>query len=212
LLQPDDINDFQNKTYTFSFNIYLRQWYDPCDGTTEPKEVALPEGVINCKSWFTNYPDDLYSWVTKLWNLPAGGPYNVEEDGVYVTWCFEEGTDITIGTNEGNAPPYNAILYSSYDPFLPTKFQDPDWDLVNWIINHKGDYPGHTNQDIQEAIWYFIDGGATPSTAIGQQIVADALAYGEGFIPGSGQWFAVIVDIIDPAGEDIQDLFIEVDP
>ncbi len=194
--------------YTFTVTLFGYQYNEQCGQTTGPKPLSLPEGTINFKAWFTGYPADLYSCVARLFNLPAGS-YNVVNNGVYTLWCFEEGPIIYVGTYEGNAPTYSAVLYSSYDPMLPAEFQDPDWDMVNWILNHKGDYAGATGQDIQEAIWYFKDGGATPTNPIGQQIVADALIYGEGFIPGSGQWCAVIIDVIDPA---VQDVFIEVDP
>ena len=76
------------------------------------------------------------------------------------------------------------------------------------IINNKDSYPSATKDDFQEAIWFFVNGGNTPSTAIGQQIVADALSNGEGFVPSAGQWIAVVCYI----DEEVQKIFIEVDP
>ena len=101
---------------------------------------------------------------------------------------------------------YTARLYLSYGPANP--LPDYDWDLINWIINHKDDYPTATGNDFQEAIWYFVNGGIMPSTAIGIQIVNDAIMYGEDFFPSVGQMMAVICYI----NEDVQIIFIEVDP
>lgn len=203
------LQEYQGVSGSGTATLEILQWNDECEEQAEPKVVVLPEGVINFKAWLTNYyGGDLYSCIARLYNLPPG-EYNVVNMGLYTMWCFEEGPIIYVGTSEGNAPQYSAVLYSSYDPMLPAEFQDPDWDLVNWIINHKGDYSTATSQDIQEAIWFYIDGGNTPSTSIGQQIVNDAALYGEGFIPEAGQFCAVVVDVTDPV---VQDVFIEVDP
>lgn len=204
----DNDDGFAEDTdYTFTVTLFGYQYNEQCGATTSPKPLVLPTTSINFRAWFTNYPADQYSCVARLFNLPAG-TYNVVNNGVYNMWCFEQGPIIYVGTYEGNAPTYSATLWSSYDPELPAEFQDPDWDKINWIINHKANYPGALGQDIQEAIWYFKDGGATPTNPIGQQIVADANAHGEGFIVGPGQWCAVILDV---AGS-YQDVFIEVDP
>lgn len=85
---------------------------------------------------------------------------------------------------------------------MPNYLKDDDWDMVNYILNHK---QGSVT-DVQEAIWYFIDGGGMPSTSEGQAMVNEALMYGEGFVPGPGQVIAVICD----AGEEEQITFIEV--
>jgi hypothetical protein len=197
----------QDTTYEFDVSLFGYQ-YNECYEQPAPKLVLLPDGVINFKAWLTNYPPDEYSCIARLYNLPPG-EYNVVNMDLYTMWCFEEGPIIYVGTYEGNAPQYSAVLYSSYDAGLPDEFQDEDWDLVNWIINHKGDYPTATAQDFQEAIWYYKDGGATPTNPIGQQIIADAAMYGENFIPEAGQLCAVILDVTDP---NVQDVFIEVDP
>ncbi|RLI29824.1 hypothetical protein DRO50_00835 [Candidatus Bathyarchaeota archaeon] len=80
-------------------------------------------------------------------------------------------------------------MYSTYDPDNP--HPDEDWDMVNYILNHKqGSW-----EDVQDAIWFFVDGGRWPSNPAGQAMVNDALANGEGFVPGPGQTLAVILYI-----------------
>jgi hypothetical protein len=97
------------------------------------------------------------------------------------------------------------VLYSSYDPDIP--YDDPDWPNVNWIINHKSDFPGATWEDFQEAIWFFIDHGSQPTTPQGIAIRDAALPHAD-FIPQTGQLVAVLCW----AGEEVQKTFIEVDP
>jgi hypothetical protein len=98
---------------------------------------------------------------------------------------------------------------------MPTYFQDDDWDMVNYVINHKN---GNNKSDVQDAIWYFIDHGyqgytcpdlpdPIPAGAV-WDMITDALNNGEGYVPPSGGWVAVICD----AGEFAQHTFIEVDP
>jgi hypothetical protein len=76
--------------------------------------------------------------------------------------------------------------------------------MVNYIINHK---QGTVN-DIQAAIWYFVNGGFMPSTPAGQAMVNDALANGEGFYPGTGGMLAVLCLL----GNRVQLTFVEIDP
>ena len=63
------------------------------------------------------------------------------------------------------------MLYSSYDPGMPSYAMDPDWPKVNWILNNKGTA---TIIDIQQAIWYFINGGHDPDNQAGLDLVAGA--------------------------------------
>jgi len=163
------------------------------------KDVSLPDSIINAT--FT-YPGPTSYWQTNLSGVPSG--YNVW-DGPWVGWCVDQGHYIQPGN------PYTVRLYSSYSPSLPAYAQDDDWDMVNWIINHKN--AGATIQDIQDAIWYFIGGGPMPIDPEALAMVNDALANGEGYRPGVGQWFAVIVDPIEWTSNDRSQLtFIEVDP
>ena len=99
------------------------------------------------------------------------------------------------------------IARGSLDPGLPPHVADSDWDMVNYIINSNiRSRPTTSYLDVQAAIWFFIGPGAFPSDIDAQEMVADALANGEGFIPGSGDLGAVIMD----AGTARQVTFIEV--
>jgi len=117
-------------------------------------------------------------------------------DGTYVSWCCDESHYITPGTT------YTVTLYSSYDPLNP--WPDNDWDMVNYVINNKD--PTANKDQIQNAIWYFIDGGYTGSDPVILGMINDAIANGEGFVPVVGELCAVICD----AGATVQHTFIEV--
>jgi len=131
----------------------------------------------------------------ELSGVPAG--YDIA-DGVYDGWCVDE--DIPL--------PFHVTLevdiYSSYDPALPPSLQDADWDMVNYVLNHK--HPMAGDFSIQEAISYFVGTELPPFTWFGQSMVDDALANGEGFYPSPGEIIAVILD----AGPGIQPTIIEV--
>jgi hypothetical protein len=137
--------------------------------------INLPPDYISIQ---VKYPSSNSYYDVILSNVPSG--YHLS-DGTYVGWCVDEHHYIY------NGKTYSGILYSSYDPSNP--HGDPDWDKVNYILNHKEG----TWKDVQEAIWYFVDGGNTPSTAHGQAMVNDAKNNGQGFVPMPGQIMAVIV-------------------
>ena len=178
------------------------------EGQLRPKcvpkqELCLKEGLVAVPDQLINVSLRLDSgksyWNITLLNIPPG--FGVINNTNYLGWCADEFITISQNTN------HSANLYSSYDPNLATKCPycaDDDWDMVNYIINHKQG----TADDIQRAIWYFIDGGTFPSDPDAQAMVNDALANGESFKPITGQNIVVIVD----TGSRQQLTFIEVDP
>ena len=131
----------------------------------------------------------------ELSGVPAG--YAIS-DGVYDGWCVDEDIPLFFFVT------YEVDIYSSYDPALPPALQDDDWDMVNYVLNHK--HPMAGDYSIQEAISYFVGTEVAPFTVWAQLMVADALANGEGFFPSSGEIIAVILD----AGPGIQPTIIEV--
>jgi len=147
----------------------------------EPVTIVAYEGTISYLS-------------IVLSDVPPG--YDVR-NGIYLGWCVRENISISTGVE------YTVTLYSSYDPDMPDYLKDDDWDMVNYILNHKQG----SVMDVQEAIWYFVDGGSIPSGSAGQAMVNEALMYGEGFVPGPGQVIAVICD----SGEEEQITIIEVE-
>ncbi|MCD6468328.1 MAG: hypothetical protein J7L32_03345, partial [Thermoplasmata archaeon] len=186
-------NEYQGDTTSFTIEFYATQTDNPnCGGEEECyKTLSLPTESVT----MVVHPGSSSYFDTTLSDVPHG--YDVT-NGTYVGWCCDEDHTITPGTV------YSVHLYSSYDPNMPDYFKDPDWDMVNYILNHKQGTP----DDVQAAIWYFIDHGNMPSSQAGKDMVNDALAHGEGFKPACGQIMAVICD----AGENVQHTFIEVDP
>jgi len=102
-------------------------------------------------------------------------------------------------------------LYSCYDPTLPTYAMSDHWDLISWILNEYmdpgGSLYGYNWQYIQRAIWHFKYGNAgglaptstgsgvpyTANTPGVKAVIDAALAYGENYYPGEGEWYAVIL-------------------
>jgi hypothetical protein len=157
--------------------------------------LILPEDPVYMRAWRVG---DSY-WRTYLYDFPPGD-YDVTE-GYYLGWCVDQGHYVTPGEMY-----YPVYLYSSYDPEIPSYFEDPDWDKVNYIINHKQG----TWEDIQNAIWHFISGPGGGSYSGWDPdvwaMINAANANGEGYEPDSGDVVAVLCD----AGEGVQHTFIEV--
>lgn len=154
--------------------------------------VVLPDGPIGLVVYGgqNSYMDSY------LINVPQGLDIsNLRYNG----WCVDKAHDIYAGVY------YTVNVYSSYDSQHLVDYKKSDhWDEVNYIINHKqGD-----NEDVQEAIWYFIGGGDLPVTPLGQAMVNDALVNGEGFVPTLDETLVLVVD----AGNDVQLTIIELPP
>jgi hypothetical protein len=121
-------------------------------------------------------------------------------DGTWRGWCVD--TEVRILAY------FDAIVLSSYDPFLPSwACDDEQWNYINYILNNK--HPDAGMMDIQWAIWYFSDEGIEipEMFPLAMEMVNDALANGEDFRPTTGEWGAVLL-----LHEGIQLIFIEVDP
>jgi hypothetical protein len=131
-----------------------------------------------------NFPDSFM--LTEIRDMPRG--YTVS-NGVYVGWCVDYKGLITPGNIN------QAEMYYSYGD-LPPYLQHPNWDLVNYLINHKQG----NSVDVQYAIWYFIGGPVAPEDhafyppkAPALAMIIDATLHGEGFVPAPGQVSAVIL-------------------
>lgn len=136
---------------------------------------------------------------TALSEVPSG--YDVTY-GTYLGWCIDT------STNMARSPATHEVtLYSSLNP--PGNLTTEKWDMVNYILNHKQG----TADDIQQAIWYFIDidGNYTPTSTVAWTMVNDALANGTGFVPAYGQIVAIICYpvILFPGAPDVQVSIIE---
>ena len=139
--------------------------------------VNLPPNKV---SLTVEWPSTECYYYIDLGNVPSG--YHVF-NGTYIGWCVDEFHVIVPDET------YWAKMYSSYDPENP--HPDEDWDMVNYILNNKqGSW-----EDVQHAIWFFVDGGKWPDSPAAQAMVNEALAKGEGFTPGPGQILAVVLYI-----------------
>jgi len=126
------------------------------------------------------YPSSECYYYVWLSGVPSG--YHVSNER-YIGWCVDENHFIS------NGKTYQAKMYSSYDQENP--HPDEDWDMVNYILNHnQGSW-----EDVQDAIWYFIDGGIYPDSPVARAMVDEAKENGEGFVPGPGQILAVVLYI-----------------
>ena len=190
-------------TYSFTNSLQCHQYNEgtpPIGGKT----LLLPPNVVTATY---HYPGLSSYWRTTLSNVPVG--YNVG-NGAYLGWCVDQDTYIV------NDVAYTINLMTSYDvnnPWHGNHYPATyDWPCANYIINHKA--TGATIDQIQNAIWYFIDHGYTGSDTVVWGMINDALLNGKNFVPGTGQWMAVLC-IGNPEyqnGYHVQHTFIEVDP
>jgi len=140
------------------------------DDLNLPSTIVRIEVFNGTKSYF----------LTKLLDVPEG--YDVT-NGTYLGWCIDTRAEMT------RSPATHPVkLYSSLNP--PGDLANKSWDMVNYILNHKR---GNAT-DIQQAIWYFInlDTAYTPTSEVAWEIINDALANGEGYVPSYGEKIAVI--------------------
>lgn len=100
---------------------------------------------------------------------------------------------------------YPALLYDTMAPNLPAQLDVSYWDRINYIINHKQG----GRDDIQGAIWFFTDNVTWDLSATAEAIIEDAMAHGEGFLPGPNDLRVVVVE---PANSRLQTIIIEVPP
>jgi hypothetical protein len=152
--------------------------------------INLPPGTFD--AIVSEYPYALSYFQFSFTGVPSG--YDVSS-GLYNAWSVQESEYIYVSTH------YNVTFYSSYDPANPYP-DDGNWPKVNYIINHKQG----TVDDVQAAIWYFIDGQTMPTTQPGIDMVNDANANGASFVPAPGQLIAVVCWI----GPTVMTSFIEV--
>ncbi len=120
-----------------------------------------------------------------LRNVPAG--YDVS-NRAYRGWCVDRRNNISFSPNT-----HQVNLYSSLYP--PPGLGDQEWNMVNYILNHKQGAAA----DIQQAIWYFINlnDGYTPTRTTAKAIVNDTLANGANFVPQVGQVLAIVCYTMD---------------
>ena len=192
-----------------------------CDGDLDEELGTTTCGVGECEVTVDNCGDGSADLVAFAAGLPAqvqkiiahpgtgfGAPsyYDVTIlgqsilAGTFDAYCVDTDTFINPGAT------YTANVYSSYDVIPDGIMEFPEnLDLVNYIINQG--YVGTPSQDgslftygdVQRAIWTLIDDGLVTNglgpwtQARVDEILADALADGEGFEPDCDQYVGVIL-------------------
>ena len=177
--------------------------------------IATPEAPWNDEhewnNWYPNIqlPDEeqLFMYVTygidSYFDIQIDGVFGPSDvaNGTYLGWCFQKNIQMT------RDQWHNITMYHSYDPNKPYKYKNANWDIINYIINNKN---GASREDIQEAIWYFME-GYTPTSTSTDVIIQDAKLYGNNFLPQPGQRIAIIVNLTSNGIEPpVQRAFIEV--
>jgi hypothetical protein len=154
--------------------------------------ITIPDAQVTLNAV---YGTDSYFIVT-LSNVPAG---NDITNGVYPGWCMERFIEMPKNTN------LKVRLYDSYDQnLLPVKFQNPNWDNINWILNNRGVY---SMSNIQKIVWYYLNNYPWNSLSTNaKNLVINANTSGEGFTPECGDIIAIVCV---PERNDTQCVFIE---
>lgn len=211
------MNAYAAGTCTFD----IIQWSDECNNQLLYKVITIPTGPFTM-TVYGDYPSGWPSYFRTVITNLVGGPYSppIAEGAQCVGWCVDNtGSGSTIQTNT----PFTTYMYDSYN--LPATLpggwpaqpwmSDPDWPYVNWIINHKG---SATPQQIQAAIWYFVDGGYSGTDPVVTGLINGALNNPDGsnYIPPAGQTPPSLVAAIMWVDASIhgqkQTTIIEVDP
>jgi hypothetical protein len=139
--------------------------------------IVTMEAVNGTSSYF----------VTNLTDVPSG--YDVN-NSAYPGWCVD-----TTALMSRSPATHQIVLYSSLNPPNGT-LAEQRWDMVNYLLNHKQG----TVEDMQAAIWYFVNFNVTMTPPSNQTlawaIINDTLANGTGYTPAPGQTAAVICDPI----------------
>jgi hypothetical protein len=164
------------------------------------KRVPLPDSITASisHSGGTNDCDGMdYYWKVVV---TSGGDGNLPNSGTgtyYTGWCIDK--TVTIGSG-----PHTFNVYAYYDSDMPSDEWTNPWGSINWIINNRDDYDG---TEVQHAIWYLLGQWAYASLTTDEKALADDAEDNADFVPGIGQWMAVVIQY----GSD-QSIFIEVDP
>ena len=158
--------------------------------------LVLPEEVNFRVAFFRGLTDPEAYFRTTILDGPLAD--------VYEGWCLDSYVRIQTNTD------LVGTIYSSYDENLPELFFYQDnLPLVNWVINYDfvgkespGGFGTYTIGDVTKAIWILVEEIPNPNPAGGlgdvdddrvDEIVAKAFAEGVGFIPGCGEYVAIIV-------------------
>ena len=136
--------------------------------------ILLPPGYVT----MTVFDGTISYFDVTLSDVPSG--YDVT-NGNYLGWCVQLGLEMPTGQ------PHLIKMYSTYDDSMPIYCYNTNWPKVNYILNNKQG----NEEDVQHAIWYFINGMNT-NRPFALSMIADAEANGGSFYPTPGQKIAII--------------------
>lgn len=163
--------------------------------------------------------------------LPSG--LSIVNGQTYLTWCVDDISQLDVaGSPIATENTQAFTLFNTYPPTgqnstLPANAQTPVWSQINYLLNYvHSQAPGTFSVgDIQETIWYLLDGGFVtdnpyiPNFPAGGDAGTTALLAAANspqalnFVPQPGQVVAVLLDTGDGltnSGSIVQDLLIEV--
>ncbi len=170
----------------FSMTILALSFLIGCSNAQDEDSIQLPpSGTVVILE--ASNSTQAYFNIT-LSEVPDG--FDVR-NATYLGWCIDRSAEMTRST------PHTVNLFSSFAP--EENVESANWTMVNYILNHKQG----SAQDVQEAIWYFINfnGTFSPESSVAMEIVDDAEANGIDFVPGVDEVAAVVafpVYITDP--------------
>lgn len=151
---------------------------EPCDA-----ELLLPSGYVQACFEFPG--TDAFANVT----LSNAG----DLDGTHGAWCV----DMERGMGDCNV---DVMLVSTLDPAANGLVDRSNFDLLNYLLNQDYSGWGADRDEIQAVIWALVDdgdwrtgAGVLPNIALAEQILADVIANGAGYVPGHGDYVAVIL-------------------
>jgi hypothetical protein len=165
--------------------------------------------------------DDYNAWGAET---IMGGMFDITISGIIDDWKYDVQNDTYRGWCMENNHAYPGIKDEKYDLYdstdaatLPSVYLGKPWDKVNYLLNHNQG----TRYDVQKALWKILgsDGSSQVvdpkiNLSVVNAMVTDAENNGEGFIPGPGEFVAVLIlnDGFGPADADErnQDTLIEV--
>ena len=158
------------------------------DGDSEEciaEQIVLPDGSVHACFEFPGV--DTFARVT----LTDAGDLN----GLYGAWCVD--MDRGLGGCD-----VDVTMVSSLEPLADLLVDRPEnLDVLNYILNQDYSALGAGRDEIQAAIWGVIDdkdwmtgGGVLPNPFLTMFIIEDALQNGHGFVPGPGDFVAIILE------------------
>jgi hypothetical protein len=119
-------------------------------------------------------------------------------NGYYPGWCAGKSHNIDADV------PYTVYLVNSMNATLPSYFANTNWNKINYILNNK---VGSDALQIQQAIWFFTDNYAVPSTSTNALTMISNANANPTFVPGNSQIIAVICASADFVPIDVNTAF-----